>query len=496
MADEIYYPTIVIGAGSGGLTVAIGLAGLGRDVALIERGAVGGDCTNVGCIPSKTLIHLANECDGPGDAAAALATVQRRRDHLRDEETVTVAQTEHLTLLRGSARFVAQKRLELTLADGTRQTLRADNIVIATGSRPRELDIPGLPQRRLLTNESVFEQTTAPAHLAIVGAGVIAVELASAFRKLGSRVTLVALDERPLPTAAPAASALLYESLAEQGVAQHYGTTATGYNELSRTLYLRDGLVEDVDRVMLALGRVRNIDELGLELTGVRFDPRTGIAVDRGCQTNVPGIYAIGDVTPDSFWTHSANAQGRRVVQRIAFPLLPAPSRPPLYPNVTFSDPEVATVGLSAVQIALRYHPRLVTTIRVDLAKTDKGYTDELRRGLIEVYALRLTGRILGATIVAPRASEMISFFTLAISARISLYKLYRLVYPYPTLSGGIQRVADQFMRQTLPHLPAELRDVARYGLVTLWQRLRGGTFAPPAAPAPPVAQAEAVGAR
>ena len=142
------------------------------------------------------------------------------------------------------------------------------------------------------------------------------------------------------------------------------------------------------------------------------FDSKTGIEVDRHGATNIRGIYAVGDVTPDSHWTHSADAQGRRVVQRIAFPWLPTFAREPLYPNATFSDPEVANVGLMPEEIAKQYHPQLVKTLRFELPKTDKGYTEGLTRGSIRVSAVRLTGRILGATIVGPRASEMISFFT------------------------------------------------------------------------------------
>lgn len=496
MAETTHISTVVIGAGSGGLTVAIGLAALGREVALVEAGAIGGDCTNVGCIPSKTLIHLAEQHAAregtPGDAAVVLATVQARRDHLRDEETVMVQQVDHLRLVRGRAEFVGPKLLEVRHADAV-QRFSADQIVIATGSRARQITIPGLSPERVLTNENVFDQRDAPAHLAIVGSGVIAMELAFAFRKLGSRVTIVTQDQRVLASGVAEASAVLEESLREQGIDVCFEATAVGYSELTRTLRISGGAVEDVDTVLLALGRVRNIDRLGLQRAGVQFDLATGIPVDRRGRTNVPGIYAIGDVTPDSFWTHSANAQGRAVVQSIAFPLLPAP-RKPLYPNATFSDPEVANVGMLPDQIARRYHPGLIKTLRIDLKTTDKGYTEGLERGFIQIYALRLTGRILGATIVGPRASEMISLLTLAITERISLYKLFRLVYPYPTLSLGIQKAADLFVRETLPHLPGELRAVTRYGLATAWQRLtqRFTNDAPPA-PRSPAALPDAV---
>ncbi|HEU4326513.1 MAG TPA: NAD(P)/FAD-dependent oxidoreductase [Roseiflexaceae bacterium] len=459
------YETIVIGAGSGGLTVAIGLAGLGRRVALVEGRHVGGDCTNVGCIPSKTLIHLADERGGPSNP---LPLVQTKRDALRDQETEHVRTTPNLELISGWARFVGPKRLEITGSDGARRELAADHIVVATGSRPRRLDIPGLPDERVLTNESVFELAEPPRHLAIIGSGVIGMELAFAFHKLGTRVTVVTTSQRVLASAIPEASEALRRALEDRGIAVYTRARAEGYDQERETLRVRAGdqnvVLEGVDRVLLAIGRERTLEGLELERAGVATG-REGVRVDSFGQTSAPGIYAIGDVTPTSHYTHSANAQGRRVVQRIAFPLLPARGPEPLYPSAIFSDPEVASVGMTPEQIARRFHPELVRRLRVELRDIDRGYTDGVRHGFVIVDAVRLTGRILGATIVGPRASEMISFFTLAISAGISLFRLYRLVYPYPTYSGAIQKVADAFMRETLPHLPRELRAYLRYRL-------------------------------
>ncbi|GAC1652039.1 MAG: FAD-dependent oxidoreductase [Herpetosiphon sp.] len=484
-----HYPTIVIGSGSAGFTVAIGLTQLGKEVALIEARAVGGDCTNVGCIPSKTLIHEANTARREEtDVASVLTVVRHKRDRLRDEETHQVQHTRHLTFIHGSARFTGPRCVAVTLDDGTIKELTADHIVIATGSRPSLIHIEGLPSERVLTNENIFELPEAPQHLAIIGSGPIALELAFALRDLGTRVALIVRGARVFSNATADASAVLHAALLERGIDVRYHSTAMRYDAALTTLTLQtaNGSVDldGVDRVLIAVGRTRNIDRLGLEEAGVSFDPKTGIAVDSFGRTSVPHIYAVGDVTPTSQWTHSANAQGRRVVQRIAFPWLPAFGKEPLYPNATFSDPEVANVGLLPEQIGHKYHPKLVKTLRFDLSKTDKGYTEGLSSGFVAVYALRLTGRILGATIVGPRASEMISFFTLAISEGTTLYTLFRLVYPYPTLSGAIQKVADQYVRDTLPAFHTELLDVARYGAITIWSRLRGGEFAPPASPA------------
>jgi pyruvate/2-oxoglutarate dehydrogenase complex dihydrolipoamide dehydrogenase (E3) component len=464
------YSTIVIGAGSGGLTVAIGLAALGRKVALVEGHHVGGDCTNVGCVPSKTLIHQVNHREHGADSRSILATVQTKRNNLRDQETEHVQHTDNLELITGWARFLGPKQLEITRTDGAKQTISADNIVIATGSRPRRLEILGLPADRTLTNESVFELQEAPRHLAIIGSGVIAMEMAFAFHKLGTQITVITRSRRVLSTSIPEASEALHEALIDRGIPVHYQATPQSYDAASEMLHAK-GIggafaVTGVDYVLLAAGRVRNLERLNLEQSGVAFGEH-GIGVDSYGQTNVPGVFAIGDVTPTSHFTHSANAQGRRVVQRIAFPFLPARGPEPFYPSATFSDPEVADVGMTQGEIARSFHPNLIKRLRIDLSALDRGYTDSVRHGFIIVDVVRLTGRILHATLVGPHISEMLPFFTLAISERISLYRIYRMVQPYPTLAGGIQKIADAFMRETLPNLRTELPTYLRYRFAT-----------------------------
>ncbi len=463
-----HFHTIVIGAGSGGMTVAVGLAGLGKQVAFIEGNHVGGDCTNVGCVPSKTLIHLARNFkpgDNPNDA---LREVIRKRNALRDKETEEVREMKNVTFIEGWAKFTEPKEIEVALKDGGTRQLTADHIVIATGARPRLLDIPGLPAERVLTNETLFDLTKAPKHLVIVGAGVIALEMAFAFRKIGTQVTMFALDNRPLMTAISEAAEALRPEIEKAGISAYYGATAKGFDESTRTLTLKQGdkeiTIHNVDKVLIAIGRVRNLERLELEKAGVTVDKRRGVLVNSFGETNVKGVYAIGDVTPTSAFTHSANAQGRRVTQRIAFPLLPLAKKEPLFPNATFSDPEVAAVGLTEQQLKEYCHPGAIKRIRVDFkTHTDRGYTDGVENGFIIVDAVRLTGQILHATIVGPRASEMISFFTLAISQKISLYKIYRLVFPYPTYSSGILKVADFFMRETLTNLTGELAAYLKY---------------------------------
>lgn len=463
-----HFHTIVIGAGSGGMTVAVGLAGLGKQVAFIEGNHVGGDCTNVGCVPSKTLIHLAKNFKPGMNADAILREVTRKRDQLRDKETEEVKQMQNVTFIHGWAKFTAPREVRVDMPGGTTRRLTADHVVISTGARPRGLEIPGLPMERSLTNESLFDITQIPRHLVVVGAGVIALEMAFAFQKLGTKVTMFALDSRPLMLSIPEVSDAIQPEIEKRGITTYYNTTAKSFDEAAKTLTLKQGdkefPVHDVDMVLVAIGRARNINSLGLEQAGVKVDARMGILVNSFGETHVKGVYAIGDVTPTSAFTHSANAQGRRVAQRIAFPFLPLAKKEPLFPNATFSDPEVAHVGLTQKQLSERCHPQLIKRIRVDFKDhTDRGYTDGVENGFIIVDAVRLTGQILHVTIVGPHASEMISFFTLAISQKISLYKIYRLVYPYPTYSSGILKVADFFMRETLPNFGKELAAYLKY---------------------------------
>ncbi len=465
MTDHTTFHTLVIGSGSGGLTVAVGLSKLGKQVALVEANAVGGDCTNVGCVPSKTLIHLVTY-PGGRSPAEILAHVQEKRNHLRDEETAWVKGMKNLTFFEGRATFLDADRLEVTLATGETRELSARNIVVATGSSPRRITIEGLPEARTLTNESLFELSAKPEHLVIVGGGVVGSEMAFAFRKLGSRVTLINRSDRVLSASEPKVSDVIAEAMREAGIDLYLGAQPTDYDELTHTLWVGQNAqrkaLTSVDKVLLAVGRVPNTAGLGLESAGVSFD-KYGIPTDSYGATDVKGIYAIGDVNPTSHYTHSANAQGRRVVQRLAFPFLPTWKPEPPYPSATFTAPEVAEIGPILAELEKRYHPALLKTLTIDLTKTDKGYTEDLERGFVQIHAVRLTGRILGATIVAPKASEMISLLTAAVYDGLSLYKLSGLVIPYPVLSEGIKKAADAFVFETLPKLPRELGAYLRY---------------------------------
>ncbi len=449
---EADHDAIVIGAGAGGLTVAVGLAALGRRVALVEGGRIGGDCTNVGCIPSKRLLHLSRDPALRADPPALLAAVRATRDGLAEREDHEVTATTGIDVIRGRAALAPGRRVTVT-ADGGVRVLTAPHVVIATGSRPRPLPIPGLPSDRLLTNETLFDLRDAPRHLAIVGAGAVGVEMAVAFARIGSRVTLIDTADRVLPGAEPEASGALAEALAEQGVEVRLGTGVTAADPRTGDLVTTGGPpVTAVDAVLVAVGRVPNVEDVAAAVAVVPG----GVRVDGWGRTSAPGVWAVGDVTPVSHQTHAANAHGRRIVQAIALPWIPRLGRAPVIPSAVFTDPEIAWVGPTATERARRCDPRALVDLRVDLAGTDRGLTDGVARGFVAVTAVRLTGRIVAATIVGPHAADLLPLLTFAIDRRISLLRIGRMVHAYPTHAAAIGAVADAFARRTLPHLPAE----------------------------------------
>lgn len=458
------YHTAVVGSGSGGLTVAVGLSKLGKKVALVERDQVGGDCTNVGCIPSKTLIHASLKVEsGDLTAVEALALVRERRDHLREEETVWVRELPGVDFLNGEARFLSPHSLSISPPQGEPFEISAKNVVLATGSHPRYLDIPGLPHSTLLTNESIFDLTEPPGHLVIVGGGVIGLEMAFAFRRLGSQITLIDRGERLLKVSEPEVGELLKTRLENSQVAVHLNDTVESYSQ--GTLKLSSGgRVSNVDKVLAAVGRQPNLD-LDLERAGVTFD-RRGVLTDQLGRTAAANVFAIGDINHRSAFTHSANHQGRRLNKKLAFPWLPDFAGSYHYPSATFTQPEVAQVGPTLERLKESRHPKSIRTHLVALKDTDRGYTCGLEEGFVMLHAGVVSGRLLSATIVAPAAGEMISLLTMAVNRGMTLYQLSNLVFPYPVLSEAVKKAADEFVFGTLGNLPKELVCWLRFSLL------------------------------
>ncbi len=448
---ERIYKAAVIGAGSGGLTLAIGLSGFGHDVALIEAGRVGGDCTNVGCIPSKALLHAA--ASGVDDP---FGHVRDKRDQMSAAEDEEMVGHETIHLIRGWARLTERRRphaVEVTTPDGIVMNVLAENVIVCAGSQPVEFQITGLDPGRLLTNENLFELTEVPAKVVLLGGGPISLEMATAFRDLGSKVAVVELQDRLISTEDPLVSSTIEAALRERGVEVFTGTSVERFDK--ETAHLGNGqTIAHVDRVLLAVGRRPKLTDLGLDIAGVEYTD-LGITADTFGRTNVDGIYAVGDVTGNTLTTHGANSIGRRAIRAIALPYIPRIGSPRVLPNAVFSRPEIASVGMSVDKIdALPRVSRRRYTVQV--ADMDRGYTDDVKHGVVIVDAERFTGKILRAAIVGPSAAEIIGIFTFAIDHGIGLRKMFGSVFPYPAYAQAVSQIADDFLRDTMSAVPRE----------------------------------------
>ena len=450
------YRAAVIGAGSGGLTLAIGLAELGHDVVLIENGRIGGDCTNVGCIPSKALLHAARTgIDDP------LAWARAKRDDLARREDEEMAEHERIHVVRGWASLTPTRDPHVVrVHDGvSAHEVRARHVVIATGSRPITVEIDGLDEDRVITNVELFELAEPPEALLVVGGGAVAIEMATAFAALGTCVHLVEQQDRLLESEDPLITEIVERSMRSQGVHLHLGTTVDRID--GPTTYLTDGcVVSGIDKVLMALGRTPGSDGLELDRAGVTHSS-SGITIDSWGRTSVAGIWAVGDVTGATATTHGAGAIGRRAVRAIALPTVPKVGRVGAIPNASYGEPEVASVGVTLDELAA-IPESARRRIVVDHADVDRGYTDDISDGRLVVDVERYTGRILRAAIVGPGATDLIGMFTIAIDNRISLRKLFATVHPYPSHAEIIRQAADDFALSTLPNLPREWMAMTR----------------------------------
>lgn len=447
------YKAAVIGAGSGGLTLAIGLAGFGHDVVLIEAGRIGGDCTNVGCVPSKALLHAA--AVGHPDP---FGYVRGKRDELAEREDQEMEEHEQIHLVRGRARLTSEQGphvVEVDTIDDETLRVLADNVVICAGSQPVEFPIDGMSADTLVTNESLFEMASVPNTVVLIGGGAISLEMATAFHDLGAEVHLVELADRLIGNEDPLVSSTIQAALEARGVNIHIGTSIERFDESTRTAHLVNGdTINGVDKALLAVGRRPRLDGLGLDEAGVETTKR-GVVADGWGQTSVDGIFAVGDITGNTLTTHGANAIGRRAVRAIALPYLPKTGDPRAMANAVYCRPEIASVGLTPDQVSAM---SLAGRRRYEISMTDvdRGYTDDLQHGVAMVDVERFTGKILRAAIVGPAAGEMIGMFTLAIDQGIGMRKIFAMVHPYPSYSQVIGQIADNFARDTYPALPKE----------------------------------------
>ncbi len=455
------YNLVVIGAGTAGLVTAAGAAMLGARVALIERGRMGGDCLNVGCVPSKALIASARAAAEPQRAAALgveagdrarvdFAAVMRRLRRLRarisHHDSAQRFRKLGVDVFLGDGRFSGPDTVEV---EGAR--LRFRKAVIATGGRPFVPPIEGLDATGYLTNETVFDLAERPGRLLVLGGGPIGCELAQAFRRLGSQVTLVELEPRILPREDPDAAEIVAGALRQDGVDLRTGAKAVRFtgDGSDKTVHLETGegpRQVAVDEVLVAIGRAPNVEGLGLERVGVEYD-RRGVKVDDRLRTTNRRIFAAGDVGLRHQFTHTADAAARIVLQNALF-LGRKRLSALTVPWCTYTDPELAGVGLDAGEAARRGVE--IDTFEVAMTEVDRALLEGEDRGFVRIRTRRGTDRIVGATIVAAHAGEMISEVTLAMVAGAGLGAIGNTIHPYPTRAEALKKVADARNRSRL----------------------------------------------
>jgi pyruvate/2-oxoglutarate dehydrogenase complex dihydrolipoamide dehydrogenase (E3) component len=455
------YNLVVIGGGTAGLVTAAGAAGLGARVALVERYLMGGDCLNVGCVPSKAVIRSSRAV---GDIRAAVAFGVRATgavdidfgavmDRMRG---VRAGISHHdsaerfkglgVDVFLGDGRFTGPDTVEV---NGAR--LRFKKAVIATGARANHPDVPGLRETGFLTNENVFELTERPRRLAVIGAGPIGCELAQAFRRLGSEVTLFHTGGHILNREDSDAAEIVQRAFVDEGIQLVLDAKLTRVERSAEDKVLhcetpRGRLRVAVDEILVGAGRVPNVDGLGLETVGVAYD-RDGVKVNDRLQTTNPCIYAAGDICMSDKFTHAADFAARVVIQNSLFMGRKTLSSLTI-PWCTYTDPEVAHVGLYE-RNAERRGIAIDTYVR-PFSEVDRAVLDGEADGFVKVHVRKGGDKIVGATIVARHAGEMINELTLAMTAGVGLGRLASVIHPYPTQAEAIRQVGDMFNRTRL----------------------------------------------
>jgi pyruvate/2-oxoglutarate dehydrogenase complex dihydrolipoamide dehydrogenase (E3) component len=459
------YDLVVLGAGTAGLVTAAGAAGVGARVALVERHLMGGDCLNVGCVPSKSLLAAAHAAQaarqaerfgiqtGPVsvDFPALMQRLRETRAAIAPNDSADRFRKLGVDVFFGSARFLKTGETVVETRSGS-LTLRWRKAVIATGARAFLPDVPGLAAASPLTNENVFNLTELPRRFAVLGAGPIGCELAQAFARLGAQVTLIASGPLPLPREEPAAGTLLAARLRAEGVqlltdARLEKVVRSGNGSRLEITVGRTQEVVEADRILIAAGRRPNVEGLGLETVGVTADPRRGIVVDDRLRTANPRIFAAGDVCLQHQFTHAADFAARLVIQNALFFGRKRVSDLNV-PWCTYTDPEIAHTGLT--REAARAKGWETAEFAREFAEVDRARTTGETEGYVRILTRAGSDRILGATIVGPHAGDLISEISVAMAGGVGLGRLASVIHPYPTLAEAIRQCGDAYNRTRL----------------------------------------------
>ncbi|MFQ4138193.1 mercuric reductase [Nodosilinea sp. PGN35] len=464
------YDLVVIGAGTAGLVVAAGAAGLdlGLKVALVEKSLMGGDCLNVGCVPSKCVIRSSRVVADMRQAApfgiqppesievdfaAVMDRMRQIRADISHHDSVERFSNLGIDVFLGEARFV-----DGTTVQVGEHRLPFKKAAIATGARAHRPSVPGLAEAGFLTNETVFSLTERPRRLAVIGGGPIGCELAQAFQRLGSEVTLLhnhghLLNREDADAAEIVQRQLIKEqlNLVVEAKLERVETTATGkvlhYSQKGSSALQ----TVEVDEILVGAGRVPNVDGLNLEAAGVEYDRRRGVVVNDYLQTTNPNIFAAGDICMDWKFTHAADAAARIVIKNALFApfgLGRSKLSDLVMPWVTYTDPEVAHVGLYAHEA--KQQGIEINTIEISFSSVDRALADGESEGFLKILHRKGSDKILGATIVARHAGEMISEITTAMVTGQGLSALSGVIHPYPTQAEAIKKAADAYRRTLL----------------------------------------------
>jgi mercury(II) reductase len=456
------YNLVVIGAGTAGLVTAAGAAGLGAKVALVERHLLGGDCLNVGCVPSKSIIRssrvvadirdasqhgLRNSNDTEVDFPAVMERMRRLRAKISYRDSARRFQDLGVDVFLGEGRFSSPETVEV---DG--KSLRFKKAVIATGSRPVVPPIEGLTEAGFLTNETVFSLTEQPPRLAVIGGGPIGCELAQAFRRLGSEVVLFHNASHILNREDEDAAEIVQQAFIQDGIRLILGCKTKRVERINgnKVIHIECQGKEEtitVDEILVGTGRAPNVEGLNLEEAGVKYDKREGVISNDQLQTTNPNIYAAGDISLKYKFTHTADASARIVIQNALFLGRKKVSALTI-PWCTYTNPEIAHVGMHE-RDALEKGMAVDTFIRA-FEEVDRAVVDGEEEGFVKIHVKKGTDKILGATIVARHAGEMISEISLAIVGNLGLKTIANVIHPYPTQVEAIKHVADAYNRTRL----------------------------------------------
>lgn len=452
--ERIETDICIIGAGSGGLSVAAGAVQMGARVVLVEAGEMGGDCLNSGCVPSKALIAAAKAAEAQRRGFRGVAAVEPVVDFgaVKDHVAAVIAQIAPVDsqerfeglgvrVIRAFGKFTGPNELEAGA-----HVIRARRFVIATGSRPFVPPIPGADIVPYYTNETVFEARERPQHLIVIGGGPIGMEMAQAHRRLGSAVTVIE-GAKALGREDPELASVVLSALKAEGISIVEGQPVVRLSGTAGAVevLLGDGTVIKGSHLLMAVGRKVSVEGLNLEAAGVVYTPK-GVTVDARLRSSNRKVYAVGDAAGGLQFTHVAGYHAGIVVRQAVLGL-PAKSTMRAMPRATYTDPELSHVGLTEAE-ARAAHGDALTVVRAEFHHNDRAISESKDKGLIKVMVVK--GRPVGASIVGPQAGELIAVWALAISAKLKMTAIAGMVAPYPTLGEVSKRAAGAYFSPKL----------------------------------------------